>query len=122
LDPHAISPNSLFRKVGSYLGYTISPAEVEASERKMRANLIYEVDEAPPVLPSLMHSMQHVFVLWQGWIFVVVLVTSVAGPPTRRPIEEFEELGNLSVPLVALPSATAIELPERARRQRENLA
>jgi hypothetical protein len=39
-----------------------------------------------------------------------------------RPIEEFAESGNLSVPPVALPSATANELPEPARRQRENLA
>src|SRR5208337_827271 len=39
-----------------------------------------------------------------------------------QPIEELVESGNLSVPPVALPSATANELPEPARRQRENLA
>jgi hypothetical protein len=79
LDTHSLSQNSLFRKVGSYLGCTVSPAEIEASERKKPANLIYDVDGVPPVFTSLMLSVEHAFVLSVGWIFVVVLVTSVPG-------------------------------------------
>jgi NCS2 family nucleobase:cation symporter-2 len=81
LDIYSLSLNSLLRKVGSYLGYTVSPAEIEASERKKPANLIYDVDEVPPVFTSLMLSAQHVFVMVKGWILVVVFVTSATGSP-----------------------------------------
>ena len=85
MDTHSLSQNSLLRKVGSYLGYTVSPAEIKASERKKPANLIYDVDEVPPVFTSLMLSVQHVFVMTQGWILVVVFVTSATGSPHGRP-------------------------------------
>jgi NCS2 family nucleobase:cation symporter-2 len=75
----SLSQNSLLGKLGSYLGYTVSPAEIEASERKKPANLVYDVDEAPPLFTSILLSVQHIFVLSVGWIFVVVLVTSVTG-------------------------------------------
>ena len=81
MDIYSLSLNSLLRKVGSYLGYTVSPAEIEASERKKPANLIYDVDEVPPVFTSLMLSAQHVFVMVKGWILVVVFVTSATGSP-----------------------------------------
>ena len=81
LDTHSLSQNSLLRKVGSYLGYTVSPAEIKASERKRPANLIYDVDEVPPLFTSLMLSAQHIFVMTQGWILVVVFVTSATGSP-----------------------------------------
>lgn len=79
MNKHLSAQNSLLRKVASYLGYTVSPAEIKASERARPASLIYDVDEVPPVLTALMLSVQHLFVMTVGWIFVVVLVTSITG-------------------------------------------
>ncbi len=53
----------------------------EPDERAKPANLIYDVDETPPLFSMLVLAVQHVFVISVGWIFVVVLVTSVAGTP-----------------------------------------
>jgi len=47
------------------------------------ADLIYGVDESPPLLTTLVLGFQHVFVISVGWIFVVVLVTAVAGTPAQ---------------------------------------
>ena len=85
MDIHSLSQNSLLCKVGSYLGYTVSPAEIEASERKKPANLVYDVGEVPPVFTCLMLSAQHVFVMVKGWILVVVFVTSVTGSVLSGP-------------------------------------
>ncbi len=43
------------------------------------ANLIYGVDEIPPVSVRLLLAFQHVSVMSVGWIFVVVLVTAIGG-------------------------------------------
>lgn len=75
----AFSQSPLLRRIGSYLGYTLSPADMEASERKKPASLVYDVDEVPPFFTALMLSVQHVFVLSVGWIFVAVFVTTATG-------------------------------------------
>ncbi len=43
------------------------------------ANLIYGVNEDPPPSAALVLALQHLFVISVGWIFVVVLVTSIGG-------------------------------------------
>ena len=47
------------------------------------ANLTYGVDELPPLFDTLVLAFQHVLVMSVGWIFVVVLVTSVSGTPQQ---------------------------------------
>ena len=47
--------------------------------RKRPANLLYDVDETPPLLVSLGVSFQHVFLLSVGWLYVVVIVNSIGG-------------------------------------------
>lgn len=81
MNTSALSQHPLLQLLGSYLGFTLSPAEIEASERTKPATLIYDVDEVPPLFTSLMLSLQHIFVLSVGWIFVVVFVTSATGSP-----------------------------------------
>src|ERR1700691_1639253 len=41
------------------------------------ANLTYAVDEAPPLPLTILMGLQHVFVMSVGWIFVVVVATSI---------------------------------------------
>ena len=54
-----------------------------SDERAKPANLLYDVDETPPLFAMLVLAVQHVFVISVGWIFVVVLVTSIAGTPEQ---------------------------------------
>ena len=46
---------------------------------KKPANLIYSVDDKPPVSTLLLLGIQHVSVMSVGWIFVVVIVTGMGG-------------------------------------------
>ena len=41
---------------------------------KKPANLLYGVDDRPPLTTSVFLGIQHVFVMTAGWIFVVVIV------------------------------------------------
>ena len=52
-------------------------------ERAKPANLLYDVDETPPLFAMFVLAVQHVFVISVGWIFVVVFVTSIAGTPQQ---------------------------------------
>ena len=47
--------------------------------RKRPSNLLYDVDETPPLLVRLGVSVQHVFLLSVGWLYVVVIVNSIGG-------------------------------------------
>lgn len=47
--------------------------------RKRPSGLLYDVDETPPLLVRLGVSLQHVFLLSVGWLYVVVIVNSVGG-------------------------------------------
>jgi xanthine permease XanP len=52
------------------------------------ANLIYSVDEVPPLSLTLALGLQHVFVMSVGWIFVVVIAASIGAstPETQAMI------------------------------------
>ena len=52
-------------------------AGVNRSARVKPANLIYSVDEVPPLPLTIVLGLQHVFVMSVGWIFVVVVATSI---------------------------------------------
>jgi NCS2 family nucleobase:cation symporter-2 len=45
------------------------------------ANLIYSVDEHPPLSLSVVLGLQHVFVMSVGWIFVVVVAAGIGASP-----------------------------------------
>ena len=47
--------------------------------RKRPSSLLYDVDETPPLLVRLGVSLQHVFLLSVGWLYVVVIVNSIGG-------------------------------------------
>src|SRR5208282_1529466 len=47
--------------------------------RKRPSNLLYDVDETPPLLVKLGVSFQHVFLLSVGWLYVLVIVNSIGG-------------------------------------------
>jgi len=46
---------------------------------KRPPNLIYGVDDKPPLGTTLLLGLQHVVVISVGWVFVVVIVTSMGG-------------------------------------------
>jgi len=54
-------------------------ADRGAGGRKKPANLIYDVEEHPPVPVALVLALQHVVVISVGWIFVVVVVSGIGG-------------------------------------------
>src|SRR5215475_1221116 len=51
----------------------------DAAARKKPANLLYDVDEAPPMLVRLGVSLQHIFLMSMGWLYVVVIVNAFGG-------------------------------------------
>lgn len=55
------------------------PALRQAVDRRKPANLIYDVDEVPPLSLRLVLAVQHVFVTSVGWIFVVVMINAIGG-------------------------------------------
>ncbi|HET7891033.1 MAG TPA: solute carrier family 23 protein, partial [Candidatus Sulfotelmatobacter sp.] len=57
-----------------------TPGEKHTSgERRKPANLIYDVDEVPPLSQRIILALQHVFVISVGWIFVVVMTSGFGG-------------------------------------------
>jgi NCS2 family nucleobase:cation symporter-2 len=46
---------------------------------KKPANLVYGVDDRPPLIASALLGLQHVFVMTAGWVVVVVIVTTIGG-------------------------------------------
>ena len=54
-------------------------AEDPLHARKKPANLLYDVDETPPFLMRLGVSIQHVFLMSVGWLYIVVIVNSIGG-------------------------------------------
>jgi NCS2 family nucleobase:cation symporter-2 len=55
------------------------PHHRRGAERRKPANLIYDVDEVPPLSLRLVLALQHVLVTSVGWIFVVVMVNAIGG-------------------------------------------
>src|SRR5215467_7128972 len=55
------------------------PGEADLNPRKRPSNLLFDVDEAPPVLMRLAISVQHIFLMSVGWLYVVVIVNAVGG-------------------------------------------
>jgi len=44
---------------------------------KKPPNLIYGVDEKPPLSTALLLGVQHVFVMTGGWVMVVLITTAI---------------------------------------------
>lgn len=59
--------------------------DLEQTPRKKPPNLLYDVDDAPPMLVRLGVSVQHIFLMSIGWLYVVVIVNSAGG--TRTDVE-----------------------------------
>jgi xanthine permease XanP len=54
------------------------PALGSEDRRKRPANLLYDVDDVPPLGVQLGVSLQHIFLMSVGWLYVVMMV-SIAG-------------------------------------------
>src|SRR5208283_4964586 len=47
--------------------------------RNKPTSLLYDVDEVPPLLVRLGASVQHVFLMSVGWLYIILIVNSVGG-------------------------------------------
>jgi xanthine permease XanP len=56
-----------------------TPVRRYSLDRRKPANLIYDVDEVPPLSLRLVLAVQHVLVTSVGWIFVVVMINAIGG-------------------------------------------
>ena len=52
---------------------------VAVAGRKKPSNLIYDVDDVPPLSVQIAAAFQQVFVLSAGWIYVVLVVNAIGG-------------------------------------------
>lgn len=69
---------------------------------KKPANLIYGVDDKPPLIASALLGLQHVAVMTSGWVLVVVIVTTIGGTQ--------EEVANvLRMSMIASGIATILQ-------------
>jgi xanthine permease XanP len=69
---------------------------------KKPANLIYGVDDKPPLTASALLGLQHVFVMTSGWVLVVVIVATIGGTQ--------EEVANvLRMSMIASGIATILQ-------------
>jgi len=69
---------------------------------KKAANLVYGVDDTPPLTVAALLGLQHVVVLTSGWVLVVVIVTTIGGTP--------EEVTNvLRMSMIASGIATILQ-------------
>jgi NCS2 family nucleobase:cation symporter-2 len=69
---------------------------------KKPANLIYGVNDKPPLTAALLLGLQHVFVMTSGWVMVVVIVTTIGGTQ--------EEVANvLRMSMIASGVATILQ-------------
>jgi len=51
--------------------------------RKKPANLIYDVDETPPMGVQVAAAFQHLFVISVGWVYVLLVVSAIGGTPAQ---------------------------------------
>src|SRR5712692_3727977 len=72
-------PKPFARWMQKWLSGTGRTPAGESPGRAKPANLIYSVDEDPPLPVTIVLAVQHVFVISVGWIFVVVVVTAISG-------------------------------------------
>ena len=69
---------------------------------KKPADLIYGVDDKPPLTVSVLLGLQHVFVMTSGWVLVVVIVATIGGTQ--------EEVANvLRMSMIASAIATILQ-------------
>lgn len=51
----------------------------DSSVRKKPTNLVYDVDDVPPMAVQIAASFQHLFVISVGWIYVLLVVSAIGG-------------------------------------------
>jgi NCS2 family nucleobase:cation symporter-2 len=74
-------PLSLRQRVMT-LVYRTANEDAELSVRKKPSNLVYDVDEVPPAVVLAGHSLQHIFLMSLGWLYIAVIVNAVGGTQT----------------------------------------
>jgi len=78
----SLASTSLRERVFAYMRGQ-KAREPEALDRKKPANLIYDVDEVPPFIVQLGLSIQHIFMMSIGWLYVSVIANAVGATHTQ---------------------------------------
>ncbi len=79
-------------------------AEDPLYARKKPATLLFDVDENPPLLVRLGVSIQHVFLMSVGWLYIVVIVNSIGG--TEAQIEDLIRMSMIAAGIATILQAT----------------
>jgi len=58
------------------------PQDAEVDSPKKPSNLVYGVNDVPPLLVLIGVSLQHIFLMAPGWLYIVVIVNSFGGART----------------------------------------
>ena len=72
-------PRTMAKTRSEMLRFTNVAPDARGSGRRKPSNLIYDVDEVPPVWLRCVLALQHVLLISVGWIFVVVMVSGFGG-------------------------------------------
>lgn len=73
-----LAPLSVRERVLAYLRASPAPTQAEdREERKKPANLLYDVDEVPPAIVRVGLSIQHMFMMSVGWLYVSVIAEAI---------------------------------------------
>ena len=59
------------------------PSLESEHRRKKPSNLLYDVDDVPPLGVRLGVSLQHTFLMSLGWLYIVVIVNSIGGTQSQ---------------------------------------
>ena len=54
-----------------------------SKDARSPANLIYDVDETPPMGVQVAAAFQHLFVISVGWVYVLLVVSAIGGTPAQ---------------------------------------
>jgi hypothetical protein len=71
-------PTTLRQRIAAVFAPSAAPEE-EEHVRKKPANLVYDVDDVPPLAVRLGVSLQHIFLMSRGWLYIAVIVNAVGG-------------------------------------------
>jgi xanthine permease XanP len=82
--PDLVHP-SPFQRFVDYVTFR-QPNPANAPARKRPTNLLYDVDEAPPLGVALGAAVQHIFLMSVGWLYIVVIANAV-GSSTAQTLD-----------------------------------
>ena len=99
--PNPIRVSLRERYLALFLG---ADSEEPANPPKKPTTLIYGVDDHPPLFVRLGVSVQHICLMFVGWLYIVVIVNSIGG--TEAQAEDLIRMSMIAAGLATILQAT----------------